>query len=217
MNVPVDSIECGPYTFAVEASEDAIRRVRAEHGPTVLGITCLHEGRIVVSLEGGPSVARVTLLHEVEHVVNDVCGIGTQRLSEEEWIHRTTPTLLDTLRRNPHMVWWLMEGASGWPPARESAPSSPQHVSPTTEATETGPADALARSPEAVTDGRLFEPGQIVVWEEGHEPAEAPGRPAVGIVLYTSEGCVEVDLIGTGGRRDHRFLVVPELLRAVES
>lgn len=51
---------------------------------------------------------RKTVLHEVLHgcfmVAND--GIA-EKLTEEQWVHRVTGVLLDTLQRNPELVGYL--------------------------------------------------------------------------------------------------------------
>lgn len=47
---------------------------------------------------------RDTLLHEVRHAVAHFVGIGDEdKLSEEEWITRTNPALLDVLCKNPEL------------------------------------------------------------------------------------------------------------------
>jgi hypothetical protein len=47
---------------------------------------------------------RDTLLHEVQHAAAHFAGIqADEKLSEEEWISRITPVLLDVLCRNPKL------------------------------------------------------------------------------------------------------------------
>lgn len=47
---------------------------------------------------------RDTLFHEVRHACAHAAGVSQEeKLSEEEWISRTTPILLDTLTRNPEL------------------------------------------------------------------------------------------------------------------
>ena len=47
---------------------------------------------------------RETVMHEVLHAIWDLAG-----LSDENIVNRISPLLLDTLRRNPHLVDFLLE------------------------------------------------------------------------------------------------------------
>jgi hypothetical protein len=54
---------------------------------------------------------RDTMMHEVMHAVLSVTAIDTEMDDEkaELMVSRLTPAILDTLRRNPHLVQYLME------------------------------------------------------------------------------------------------------------
>jgi hypothetical protein len=48
----------------------------------------------------------VTLLHEVVHAIFKIAGLPNEK--EEDTVTRLSPLLLDTLRRNPDLVAYLL-------------------------------------------------------------------------------------------------------------
>ena len=107
-------VQVGPYCCRVDATKEAIEAKRAEYSDDehTMGRFEIWRELITIDPEQGPGALRDTVLHEVLHVVVYVASLDTspRKLSDEEIVSRTTPLLLDTLRRNPDLVAFLMEG-----------------------------------------------------------------------------------------------------------
>jgi hypothetical protein len=107
---PPESVVVGPYVYrlTMDAGEwdELMARLREEHW----GYTDHAAAVIYVQPEIAPSLERTIVLHEILHAVAFAAGTlfdGKRR--EEEWVLRTAPGLLDTLRRTPGLVEYLRE------------------------------------------------------------------------------------------------------------
>ena len=109
MSIP-DSIQIGPYRFRVEATQSAIDRQRVESGrQNRVGQLDIRHALIHVDPTLQPDVLADTLLHEVLHGVWAAVGLPEEKLEAEQVVGALTPLLLDTLRRNPALVDYLLE------------------------------------------------------------------------------------------------------------
>lgn len=72
------------------------------------GVTFPQLSEIRIDPGNSPAIYRETLLHEVQHAIATFAGI-TGELNEEEWVTRTTPTLLTVLRENPELLTLLLK------------------------------------------------------------------------------------------------------------
>jgi hypothetical protein len=72
-----------------------------------VGLTDPH--RLVILLDNtlAEDAFKVTLLHEVMHAIADAADLHDEA-TEEDWATRGAPYLLDTLRRNPDLVSFLL-------------------------------------------------------------------------------------------------------------
>lgn len=107
-----DVVVVGPFRYIV--SGDELARLRVEHAElkTLSGHTD-HDALIVhvdTTAAAAPDTRRDTLLHEVLHAVAFTAGISAElgNTKEEEIIRRMSPLLLDTLRRNPALVAYIL-------------------------------------------------------------------------------------------------------------
>jgi hypothetical protein len=98
-------IEVGPYTYTVAHGDTVTRRqLGGDHGETD------HSELIIKINERASGVVRETLVHELLHALSDLAGLQEQYGAEadEQWCRRIAPWLLDTLRRNPDLVDFLL-------------------------------------------------------------------------------------------------------------
>ena len=101
-------IQVGPMRYSVAVDQAAINEV----GPGIFGRTRNKEQSIVLAAGQGPDQEADTVLHETLEACFIVAGI-TDRMNDtllEEIIAALSPLLLDTLRRNPELVAYLMGG-----------------------------------------------------------------------------------------------------------
>jgi hypothetical protein len=106
---PPKRINVGPFVYDVtfdRATMDA--RVR-EESTALIGH---HDGAVLtIDIDPDQAVgqARDTLLHELLHAIADVTGLSEAWGDrEEEFVGRLSPAILDTLRRNPKLVRYLI-------------------------------------------------------------------------------------------------------------
>jgi hypothetical protein len=106
---PPRRIRVGPVTYEVTSDALAV----AEMGHDKLGETQDDFARIVLHPKQSPAVRRVSLMHELLHAVNEHTGLDDSLGDkvEEDVTNRIAPALLDTFRRNPKLVAYLMEDA----------------------------------------------------------------------------------------------------------
>jgi hypothetical protein len=113
------SIVIAGHTFAIEVVDDSGAALSRNQKPHAIGI--LDEGRGRIAIRGNGELSddqtRDTLLHEIIHGVltlayldeeSDVFRTGRQ---SERVVEALATHLLDTLRRNPELVRYLMDGA----------------------------------------------------------------------------------------------------------
>jgi hypothetical protein len=98
-------VEVGPYTYTI-AHGDAVtrRQLGGDHGETD------HSELVIKINERAAGVVRETLVHELLHTFSDLAGLQEQygADTDEQWCRRLAPCLLDTLRRNPELVDFLL-------------------------------------------------------------------------------------------------------------
>ena len=111
---PPESVQVGPFTYTLEFDQTALDREAHRREESLAGIARHAEQRIIVDPDQHGDGAREVVLHEVLHCVNVVTGQkGRMDHDEEErLVNAMSPTLLDTLRRNPRLVAWLMSSGS---------------------------------------------------------------------------------------------------------
>jgi Zn-dependent peptidase ImmA (M78 family) len=74
-----------------------------------LGITYKNRSLIEISSQQSPDTRRYTLFHELMHAVADHVGVqDEEKLDEESWISRISPTLLDVLSTNEGLLTSLL-------------------------------------------------------------------------------------------------------------
>lgn len=105
---PPKRIHVGPFEYRVTFDEQAMTaRCRAE-ATELLG-HC-DTGHLVIDVDPGQPVgqARDTTMHEALHAIVDLTGLNhAWGDSEEDFICRLSPAILDLLRRNPKLVAYL--------------------------------------------------------------------------------------------------------------
>lgn len=98
-------VEVGPYVYTIAHGDVTTRRqLGGDHGETD------HSELIIKINERATGVVRETLVHELLHALSDLAGLQEQYGAEtdEQWCRRIAPWLLDTLRRNPNLVDFLL-------------------------------------------------------------------------------------------------------------
>jgi len=103
---PPSSVQVGPYKYRVIVSKMAIIKANADAKDSRVGESDHSKQIITIDPKLGPDQLVETLLHEVLHAVNQVGG----RFLDEDDVLRLSPLLLDTLRRNPELVEYLLNG-----------------------------------------------------------------------------------------------------------
>jgi len=102
---PPATVEVGPYVYKIGYGDTTTRKqLGGDHGET-------DSNELVIRIaERAAGVERETTLHELLHALSDVAGLVEQYGTEtdEQWCRRLAPWLLDTLRRNPKLVDFLL-------------------------------------------------------------------------------------------------------------
>lgn len=104
--IPV-AVQIGPYLYTVERNQTAALQAKVENrSASCVGSNDPGAQVIRIDPEQGPDSTVDTLLHEVLHAVWSLVGLheGTASKYEEQVIAALSPSLLDTLRRNPDFV-----------------------------------------------------------------------------------------------------------------
>jgi hypothetical protein len=103
------SVQVGPVAYEVTV----VKNLGSTHHAD--GVTNTWHGTIDLGADQHPDHQRVSFLHEVIHAVWN-CAYEAEdereKYTQEQVVRILTPTLLDVLRRNPHVVSYLMEGVS---------------------------------------------------------------------------------------------------------
>jgi hypothetical protein len=102
-----ERVQIGPYRYAVRADAEALKDYEHSNRSSVWGCIRWKEGEILLDPEAQAQKHRETLLHEVIHGCNYVAGTAGMG-KEERFTTALAPTLLDTLRRNPELVAFLL-------------------------------------------------------------------------------------------------------------
>lgn len=110
MTIP-QYVQVGPIRYKVDCTDAAVFKIRAEHqNRALLGEADHTQQVITVCPQQGGDQIRDTLLHETLHAVWFVSGIGTStELSEELVVSMMCSLLLDTIRRNPELMGYLVQ------------------------------------------------------------------------------------------------------------
>ena len=102
-----ERLQVGPFAFTVTTDASAVARMRHEANDGRYAQTDLSHLQITVDAELPAGQVRDSMLHETLHAVIATAGGWPKELSEEDAVRRFAPLLLDTLRRNPHLVAFL--------------------------------------------------------------------------------------------------------------
>lgn len=99
--IPFDSLEVGPYTYTVENDGDSEYEWYGD-------VNHLKQ-RIRLKTQQADDSAKDTLLHEVLHIIMDQSpALRDYPKQQAEEIVGMSSLLLDTLRRNPDVVMWML-------------------------------------------------------------------------------------------------------------
>lgn len=104
-----DRIQFGPTTYRVTIDElDLLREMRSQRCD-LLGFSNHRHTVIGLTTDQSPASMRDTVLHEVVPVLLEQTGIGRELEddTEERYVTRLTPALLDLLRRNTELLEFL--------------------------------------------------------------------------------------------------------------
>ena len=105
-------VDIGPHRYTIHWDQAAIDRERVkEESPGLRGHIRYGENKIVIDPTMAPSHQRRTLLHELLHGILDVTGwtsVAPEKPDCDDFLVRIDSMLLDTMRRNPHVVAWLL-------------------------------------------------------------------------------------------------------------
>ena len=98
------NVHIGPFTFNVVFSEPRDHTESEEYGHTEI-----KKCEIWIDATCAESIQRETLMHELIHACFLVSELSEERrYRPERYIRATSPTLLDTLRRNPVLKTYLL-------------------------------------------------------------------------------------------------------------
>jgi hypothetical protein len=110
-----DALYIGPHQYRLiwdTAAMDALRTKREE--PELGGLINYHDQTITLDPSTAPGYQRRVLIHEVLHAILDVTGWNSdppKKPDIDDFLVRIDSMLLDTMRRNPDWVKWLMAPA----------------------------------------------------------------------------------------------------------
>jgi len=102
------SIQVGPFRFTVNGSADAVVRARTHARDQRMGECDSRMLAILVDPTTPFQQQQDTLLHEVLHACWYVSGGYEKDMDEDTAVGRQTSIILDTLRRNPDLVAYLL-------------------------------------------------------------------------------------------------------------
>lgn len=106
MNSPKE-VRVGPVVYKVVLDHEKLRHEEHRNSSFSWGFTDKISGEILLDPDVNTDRQKQSLVHELLHAVADFAATCDQRLSEEDWITRMAPALLDTLQRNPELVMYL--------------------------------------------------------------------------------------------------------------
>ena len=105
MSLP-KQITIGPLTFAVKTDKATINQATVDHQAPFYANIRFGETDILIDDKQTPAHQRMTLLHEVLHGCFHVTMLDKKW--EETAVRLLTGPLLDTLRRNPDLIAFLL-------------------------------------------------------------------------------------------------------------
>ncbi|MDO8671255.1 MAG: hypothetical protein Q7O66_07460 [Dehalococcoidia bacterium] len=105
MTIPA-TIQVGPYRYSVVVDEAAINKASIEFGHHVCGHADHCAGVFTIAPNLSPGKTAEVLLHEVVHAIDNASGMPALK---EFQVSQISVSLLDTMRRNPELVDFLME------------------------------------------------------------------------------------------------------------
>jgi hypothetical protein len=99
-------VQVGPIKYRMDTSQETLNKSKIASGATTLrGEIVYREQLIVIDPNQGPDSMAETVMHEVLHACVWNTGDTT---GQEQLVSATATILLDTLRRNPDLVAFLM-------------------------------------------------------------------------------------------------------------
>lgn len=103
-----DKVQISAFTYIISADQEYLDKEGEERGEKLVGLS-EHEAQKITISEAANDFMADTLLHEIIHQCIRVTGIEIKNEKmEEHLICVMTPVLLDTLRRNPTVVKYLL-------------------------------------------------------------------------------------------------------------
>jgi hypothetical protein len=105
-------VQVGPVRYTVDCSQDCLDRVMLREKADLRGHIDCKTQRIFIAPGQGPDETACTLMHEVLHAIVRV-ALGDINKVDEDQIEQLCFAVTDTLRRNPELVAYLMEGDYG--------------------------------------------------------------------------------------------------------
>lgn len=108
---PPKVVRVGPLRYEIAFDQPALdRSAVTDGGDERDGEVDYDRGRIHVSPKLFPELQVETVFHEVLHTVTDQTGLRAElgEETDEKVVRRISPLLLDTLRRNPTLLRYLV-------------------------------------------------------------------------------------------------------------
>jgi hypothetical protein len=101
------SVQVGPVRYRVEHSVEAINALRVAENDAAMRAEIRYSTAVItIDPKLEISQKRLSLTHEVLH--GTLCGLGLHVINNEDVVTPIAHSLLDTLRRNPELVAYLM-------------------------------------------------------------------------------------------------------------
>jgi hypothetical protein len=100
-------LQIGPTTYRIKTKRSDLNKAQVEMKETVSGCVIFKDQTIYLDKKQGQDQLADTLLHEVMHACLQPL-FGMEEDAEEAFVRTLAPGLLDTLRRNPELVAFLM-------------------------------------------------------------------------------------------------------------
>lgn len=100
-------IQVGPYTYTIQASLEALNERNKANCCSLRGYCSYLDHTITVDPTTPQDQRGVTLFHEVMHAVAELLNLHG-KFTDEEFVRRLAPALIDTFRRNPDLVAYLV-------------------------------------------------------------------------------------------------------------
>lgn len=99
------NVVIGPFTYTVHPDQEAVNKMRYDATDARVGECDYKRLRIVVDTAFPRDQVADTILHESLHAIWEVARRHDDQ--EEEIISWLTPYLLDLIRRNPELIFYL--------------------------------------------------------------------------------------------------------------